>query len=112
MVSRDEIENLFKCLDVDSIIEVYSCLMLERKVLVLSRHKALLTQVIYCFISFMFPFQWKHPLIPILPIGMIDALDAPFPFFIGIEPTHLLEEMDIENDVVMVDLDNGKVNVP
>ena len=112
MVDRDEIENLFKCLGVESIIEIYPCLLLERKVLMISKHKALLTQVINCFLSFMFPFQWKHPLIPILPLGMIETLDAPFPFLIGIEPTPLLDELDIEGDVIRVFLDDGVVMVP
>ena len=60
----------------------------------------------------MFPFQWKHPLIPILPLGMIETLDAPFPFLIGIEPTPLLDELDIEGDVIRVFLDDGVVMVP
>lgn len=55
-VGKEEIEVLFKCLDVDNIIEIYSNLMLERKVLMISKHKALLTKVINCFMSFMFPF--------------------------------------------------------
>ena len=110
-MGKDEIEILFKCLDVDNIIEIYSSLMLERKVLMLSRHKALLTKVINCFLSFMFPFQWKHPLIPILPLGMIETLDAPFPYFIGLEPTPMLDELDID-DVIRVDLDNNLVYVP
>ena len=66
-MESDEIENLLKCLSLDNIIEVYSAILLERKVLFVSTHKALLTQVIYCFVSFIFPFQWKHTLIPILP---------------------------------------------
>ena len=56
IVEREEIEILFRCLDVDSIIEIYSGLLLEKKVLFISKHKALLTQVINCFLSFMFPF--------------------------------------------------------
>ena len=106
-----EIENLFKCLDVENIIEIYSSLLLERKVLMISKHKALLTQVINCFLSFMFPFQWKHPLIPILPLSMVETLDAPFPYLIGIEPTPLLEELDID-DVIKVDLDKGLIFTP
>lgn len=112
VVDRDEIENLFRCLGVESIIEIYTCLLLERKVLMISKHKALLTQLINCFLSFMFPFQWKHPLIPILPLSMIETLDAPFPFLIGIEPTPRLEELDIEGDVIRVYLDTGVVMVP
>ena len=112
VVEREEIEILFRCLQLDGIIEIYTALLLERKVLMVSKHKALLTQVINCFLSFMFPFQWKHPLIPILPLTMIETLDAPFPYFIGIEPTPLLDELDIEGDVIRVELDTGIIMVP
>jgi hypothetical protein len=55
-VDGDDIENLFKCLDVDSIIEIFSSLLMERKILMISKHKSLLTQVMSCFNSFLFPF--------------------------------------------------------
>jgi len=38
---------------------------------------------------------------------MIDILDAPFPFLIGIENTSCLEMFDLENDVIRVELDYG-----
>lgn len=56
IIEEADVENLFKCLSVDNIIEIFSYLLLERKVLVISEHKALLTQVINCFNSFLFPF--------------------------------------------------------
>ena len=37
------IENLFKCLTVDYVIEIFMQLALERKLLFVSRHKSLLT---------------------------------------------------------------------
>ena len=42
---------------------------------------------------------------------MIETLDAPFPYLIGLEPTPMLEELDI-SDVVRVDLDNNLMFVP
>lgn len=50
-------------------------------------------------------------MIPILPMGMIETLDAPFPYFIGTEPTAMLDEFDFD-DVIRVDLDNNVVYVP
>ena len=91
VVGRLEIENLFKCLTIDQIIELYTCLLIEKKILLISKHKALLTQVMNSLISFMFPFQWKHTFIPILPINRTDILDAPMPYFIGVEPNPYLE---------------------
>lgn len=100
IVESTDIENLLKCLDVDSILEVFSAILLEKKVLFISKHKSLLTQAISCFVSFIFPFQWKHTLIPILPVKRIDILDAPFPYIVGIEPNPMLDNFDLENEVV------------
>lgn len=107
-----DVENLFKCLSVDNIIEIYSYLLLERKVLFISQHKALLTQVTNCFSSFLFPFQWKHTLIPILPISMTDILEAPFPYLIGIEPNQKMEWLDLDGDVLKVELDTSQIKLP
>jgi hypothetical protein len=43
---------------------------------------------------------------------MIETLDAPFPYLIGIESTPLIDELDIEGDVIRVELDTGIVMVP
>jgi hypothetical protein len=53
--------------------------------------------------SFIFPLNWKHTLIPILPEEMIDVLDAPLPYLIGVE-AHLLQQ-DYEVTVVHLDSD-------
>jgi len=37
---------------------------------------------------------WKHILIPILPRNMIDVLDAPVPFLIGMETFFLIEDIN------------------
>ena len=78
----------------------------------MSTHKALLTQVINCFCSFLFPFQWKHTLIPILPINLLEMLESPMPYFVGVEPNNQLKELDIHDDVIKVDLDIGHIEVP
>lgn len=43
---------------------------------------------------------------------MIDILDAPFPYLIGVEPNERLQEFDLENEVVRVELDYGQVLSP
>jgi len=45
---------------------------------------------------------------------LIDILDAPFPFIIGIliEPSLNLEYLDIENEVIRINLDEGQVITP
>lgn len=80
--------------------------------LLISKHKSLLTHAAIAFISFLFPLCWKHVLIPILPKNMTDVLDAPVPFLIGIDPHILIDDtFDIPNEVYRVDLDNGSISL-
>jgi len=83
--SKTCIQNLFKALKVDDVLELVAQLLLERKILIISKYKALLTQVCVALQSLIYPLAWNHTLIPILPAQMIDVLDAPFPFLIGIQ---------------------------
>jgi hypothetical protein len=82
--SKVGVQNVFKAMSVEHTLEIFYQLLLEQKVLFVSRHKSLLTQVIVAISSFMFPLAWKHTLIPILPAQMIDVVDSPFPFLIGV----------------------------
>jgi hypothetical protein len=43
LVDKEGIENVLKCLDIDNILEVFSGILLEKKVLFISKHKGLLT---------------------------------------------------------------------
>jgi len=54
----------------------------------------------------MFPFQWKHTLIPILPLSIVDMLDAPVPYIVGVQPSAALDQIDFD-DVVRVFLDEN-----
>jgi len=61
--------------------------------------------------SFIFPLNWLHTLIPILPVEMIDVLDAPLPFIIGIESSILYDNYpDLSyEEVTRVELDASAV---
>lgn len=61
--------------------------------------------------SLLFPLNWKHTFIPILPSVMIDVIDAPLPFLIGIESETFKEgcsEINSE-DVFKVYLDTNQI---
>lgn len=85
---------------------------MEKKILLISKYKSLLTHAAIALISFLFPLCWKHVLIPILPKNMTDVLDAPVPFLIGIDPMILKDDcFEIPNEVYRVDLDNGSISL-
>ena len=62
--------------------------------------------------AILFPFTWQHVYIPILPARLLDILQAPVPFLMGIdeEVLALAERQNlIPNEVVQVDLDQNAI---
>ena len=43
-----------------------------------------LTSCTQCILSLLYPFEWPHVYIPVLPTTMIEALSGPGPYIIGI----------------------------
>jgi len=97
-------------LDVDNVIEVFIHLCLERKVLLVSRHKNLLSQVTTALMSLMYPLSWQQTCIPILHSEVIEAIEAPFPFLIGV-PAQIFDRasVDISEEVTVANLDLNSV---
>lgn len=103
---------MFRALNAEQVIDIFLALLLEKKILLISKHKSLLTHASVALISFLFPLCWKHVLIPILPKNMTDVLDAPVPFLIGIDPMIIKDDIfEIPNEVYRVDLDNGSISL-
>ncbi len=103
-------EFLFRALNAEQVVDIFLALLLEKKVLLISKYKALLTHASVALVSFLFPLCWKNAWIPILPKSMTDVLDAPFPFLIGVDPMILKEDVEIPNEVYRVDLDLGFIS--
>lgn len=108
-IPDQSLEYLFRSLPIDLVIEVWSCLLVERKVLLISKSKALLTHVALALTSLIFPFKWDQVLIPILPNALKNYIETIFPYIIGVSPYLLTSEVEIPFDAVKVYLDDGKI---
>jgi DENN (AEX-3) domain/dDENN domain len=104
--------HLFECLDVENIILVWRCLVLERQVLLTSTQLSILTTCSEIFLSLLFPMRWSHAYIPVVPCFMIPILSAPMPFLCGINKANLAEALyDLSPECVVVDLDKNLVTL-
>jgi len=101
---------LFSLLSLENIIAVFECLLVEAKVALISSKYSLLTPVASGLLALLFPFEWQGAFIPIMPATMIDVLDAPVPFIVGLHSS-ALEDRDPPPEVVYVDLDNDSVDL-
>jgi DENN (AEX-3) domain len=104
--------HLFECLDIDNIILVWRCLVLERQVLLTSTQLSILTTASEILLSLLFPMRWSHAYIPVVPSFMIPILSAPMPFLCGINKANLAEALyDLSPECVVVDLDKNLVTL-
>jgi hypothetical protein len=75
--SKEDIDYLFRALNAEQVMDIFIALLQEKKILLMSNYKALLTHAAIALNSFLFPLSWSFSFIPILPSVLIDTLDAP-----------------------------------
>lgn len=72
---------LFEKLGVNSLLRVLTALLLEMRVLVVSRCVSEGSAMVFGLSSLLWPLSWQHLLLPIVPLALQDAIiDAPVPF--------------------------------
>mmetsp|Transcript_15883 Transcript_15883/g.29091 ORF Transcript_15883/g.29091 Transcript_15883/m.29091 type:complete len:889 (+) Transcript_15883:753-3419(+) len=102
-------EFLFRALRFDDVIIMWNCVMLERKLLLISVNKSLLTYAALAITALIFPFKWEQILIPILPKSLKNYVAAIFPYIIGVHPSLLTDDVSVPGDAVRVELDTGRI---
>jgi len=99
---------LFSLISVKDIQYLFDALLMARRIIVISSTLAVLSGCMLAIKHMVYPLDWQHIFIPILPETLIDYLCAPMPFLIGIlsssEP--LLVNLPLE-EVVILNLDTG-----
>jgi WD40 repeat protein len=85
-----------------------AAVLTECKILIHSQDIADIAMVAEVVTTLIYPFSWSLPYIPILPVMMLEFVDMPLSFILGV-PSQSLKLMDSRalEDVVVIDLDSG-----
>jgi pentatricopeptide repeat protein len=103
-------QTLFDCLDVENVIHLWYCLAMERKILLISSQYSILTVCAEILCSLLFPMQWSHLYVPLLPRFLCPILDAPVPYLCGVTRENWLHAQQFVNEeTIVVDLDRNSV---
>lgn len=57
----------------------------------------------------LYPIKWQHVYIPVLPYALVDIVDAPTPYLMGLHSGVHTGDMHLDG-VVVVDLDQNQVH--
>ncbi|XP_016126933.1 DENN domain-containing protein 5A-like [Sinocyclocheilus grahami] len=78
------LQEVFELLGVENVLQLFTCALLEIQILLYSQHYQRLMTVAESITALMFPFQWQHVYVPILPASLLHFLDAPVPYLMGL----------------------------
>lgn len=101
---------LLSNLGTENCLHVLLLVMTEQKILIHSLRPATLTAVAEAVSSFLFPFKWQCPYIPLCPLGLAEVLHAPLPYLIGVD-SRFFDLYEPPNDVTCVDLDTNTIGL-
>jgi hypothetical protein len=103
-----DIYALFRCLSIPNIVTLFEFVLSEARIILLSSHTAMLHLASMATVNLLYPFQWAGVFIPILPARLVQTIEAPCPYIVGIERRY--EPADYPDDeYVLIDLDNNSI---
>ncbi|KAM8968823.1 LOW QUALITY PROTEIN: DENN domain-containing protein 5A [Sarcophilus harrisii] len=110
------VREVFELLGVENVLQLFTCALLEFQILLYSQHYQRLMTVAETITALMFPFQWQHVYVPILPASLLHFLDAPVPYLMGLHSNGLDDrsklELPQEANLCFVDIDNHFIELP
>lgn len=106
----------FNLLGVENLVQVFTCTLLEMQILLYSQDYQRLMTVAEGITTLLFPFQWQHVYVPILPASLLHFLDAPVPYLMGLQSKEGTDrsklELPQEANLCFVDIDNHFIELP
>uniref|UniRef100_A0A0G4FXC1 UDENN domain-containing protein n=1 Tax=Chromera velia CCMP2878 TaxID=1169474 RepID=A0A0G4FXC1_9ALVE len=108
------VDVLFDRLTVESVVSLWSAVLLERRVALVSAHASVVTAACEVIRSLLFPLKLVTVYIPLLPSHLIDMCASPVPFLFGIlntSPSVKEQAASLCPGLLICDLDAGRLEV-
>ncbi|XP_051148258.1 uncharacterized protein LOC127263326 isoform X2 [Andrographis paniculata] len=98
-------------LRLDHVLTLFAGVLLEKQIVVVCSNLGILSAVVLSIIPLIRPYQWQSLLMPVLPNDMVDFLDAPVPYIVGV--TNKTAEVQLRlTNAILVDIDRNQVKSP
>jgi len=92
-----------------NLFQVLAYILLEQRLVFISSNYSLITLTIEGLLSYLRPFSWPHQYVPVLFTEIIDLVACPGIFIMGCHKKHKDSILEVENEQIVVDLDDGSL---
>lgn len=108
-------KKFFSFIDADTFYTILIRLLLEHSVIFVSESIQTLTAVVLGFSYLIQPFKWPFIIIPNLPIDMMNMIESPVPYLIGIlggaELKKTLQKTNLPCEIVYITNNKFEISV-
>jgi hypothetical protein len=103
----------YNAVDVETMITLFASALNERHILITSKKLHRLSACVQALNTLLYPMNWQHIFISVLPSDLLAYLQAPMPYLIGVpEPTFKKLKLSELGDIVLLMADDGVVQTP
>ncbi|KAK6147642.1 hypothetical protein DH2020_018554 [Rehmannia glutinosa] len=97
-------------LRLEHVLTLFAGALLEKQIVVVCSNLGILSALVLSIIPLIRPYQWQSLLMPVLPNDMLDFLDAPVPYIVGVK--NKAEVQAKLTNVILVDANRNQVKSP
>ncbi|XP_073290451.1 uncharacterized protein [Primulina huaijiensis] len=98
-------------LRLEHVLTLFAGALLEKQIVVVCSNLGILSAIVLSIIPLIRPYQWQSLLMPVLPNDMLDFLDAPVPYIVGVK-NKTTEVQSKMTNVVLVDANRNQMKSP
>ncbi|KAK7363296.1 hypothetical protein VNO77_05432 [Canavalia gladiata] len=98
-------------LRLENVLSFFAGILLEKQIVVVCSNLGILSASVLSVIPLIQPYRWQSLLMPVLPNDMLEFLDAPVPYIVGIK-NKTSEVQSKFSNVILVDANRNQVKSP
>ncbi|XP_057428941.1 uncharacterized protein LOC130722273 [Lotus japonicus] len=98
-------------LRLENVLTLFAGALLEKQIVIVCSNLGILSASVLSVIPLIRPYQWQSLLMPVLPNDMLEFLDAPVPYIVGIRNKTNEIQSKLTN-VILVDANKNQVKSP
>ncbi|XWS72253.1 hypothetical protein CRYUN_Cryun02cG0024000 [Craigia yunnanensis] len=95
-------------LRLEHVLTIFAGALLEKQIVVVCSNLGILSATILSIVPLIRPYQWQSLLMPVLPDDMLDFLDAPVPYIVGVK-NKTSEVQSKSANVILVDANKNQI---
>lgn len=92
------------------VLTLFAGALLENQIVFVCSNLGILSASVLSLIPLIRPYQWQSLLMPVLPNDMLDFLEAPVPYIVGVQNKTSEVQSKLTN-AILVDVSNNQVHL-